>query len=62
MLDEEKYPQHYGPLPEAYTETPNRPCKAEFRNFSPQWAMQLREATVKGLAEAVLKEYATIAE
>lgn len=60
MLDQNQYPQHYGPLPEQYTETPNRPCKQEFRCFSPEWAKQLRDTTVKALAEAVLKQYAKI--
>lgn len=57
MLDETKYPQHFGPLPEEYSEDPHRPCKSEFRKFSPEWAIMLRDTTVKRLAEDVLKNY-----
>ena len=57
MLDETKYPQHFGPLPEDYTENSQRPCKSEFRKFSPEFAMELRNTTVKRLAEDVLKNY-----
>ena len=59
-LDETKYPQHFGPLPEEYTEDPNRPAKSEFRKLSPEWAKMLREVTVKRLVEDVQKNYAEI--
>ena len=61
MLDETKYPQHYGPLREDYSEDPRRPSKGEFRKFSPEWAKLLREITIKRLAEDVQKNYAEIA-
>ena len=37
-LDETKYPQHFGPLPEDYTENPNRPAKSEFKKLTLEWA------------------------
>ena len=60
MLDENEYPQHFGPLPEDYSEDPHRPSKGEFRKFSPEWARKLREITVKRLVEDVRKNYAEI--
>lgn len=59
-LDETKYPQHFGPLPEDYTEDPHRPAKSEFRKLSPEWAKMLREVTIKRLVEDVQKNYAEI--
>ena len=62
MLDETKYPQHYGVLREDYTETSSRPTKSEFRKFDPEFARQLREITIKNLAADVLKNYKEIVE
>ena len=60
MLDENEYPQHFGPLREDYSEDPHRPSKGEFRKFSPEWARRLREITIKRLVEDVRKNYAQI--
>lgn len=59
LLDETKYPQHFGALPENYVDN-NRPCKAEFRKFSPEFAKELREVTIRNMAEDVLRNYAEI--
>lgn len=58
-LDETKYPQHYGALPEDYVDN-ERPCKAEFRKFTPEYAKMAREITIKNMAEDVLRNYAEI--
>ena len=60
LLDETQYPQHYGPLPEEASAEHKRPSKAEVRQFSPEFAMELRDTTVKRLAEDVLKNYSEI--
>lgn len=60
LLDETQYPQHFGALREEYSDDPHRPSKAEFRKFSPEFAMQLRQATVDRLAADVKKNYADI--
>jgi len=59
-LDETKYPQHFGPLPEDYTEDPHRPAKSEFRKLTLEWAKMLREVTIKRLVEDVKKNYVEI--
>lgn len=59
-LDESKYPQHFGPLPENYTENCNRPCKEEFRKFDPEFARELRRVTIENMAADVLRNYAQI--
>ena len=60
LLDETKYPQHYGALKEDYEEGITRPVKSEFRKFTPEFARQLHETTVKRLAEDVLAMYREI--
>ena len=60
-LDETKYPQHYGALSEDYVDD-KRPCKSEYRKFSHEFAMELRERTVQSMADRVLKNYAMILE
>ena len=61
LLDETKYPQHFGALPENYVDN-NRPCKAEFRKFSPEFAKELREVTIANMVEDVLKNYREITQ
>ena len=61
-LDETKYPQHFGPLPEDYTENAMRPCKNEFRKFTPEFAREVKKVTVDGLVADVLKTYKEITE
>lgn len=56
-LDETQYPQHFGALPDDYTPTSLRPAKSEFRKFDPEFAMQLRDLTVKNLAADVQRVY-----
>ena len=56
-LDETKYPQHFGALLEDYVGDPKRPSKGEFRKFDPEFAKQLREVTIKNMAEDVQKLY-----
>lgn len=60
LLDETKYPQHFGVLREAYAENSKRPIKPEFDKFSPEFAKELREVTIKNMAEDVLRNYAEI--
>lgn len=62
MLDETKYPQHFGPLQEEDTEERHRPSKHEFRQFSPEFAKELRELTIRRLVEDVRKNYAEITQ
>ena len=62
LLDETKYPQHFGALREDYSENPERPCKAEFRKFTPEYAKMAREITIKNMVEDVLRNYAEILE
>ena len=59
-LDETKYPQHFGALPEHYEEKSSRPCKREFRRFTPEFAEKIHKATVTRIAEDVLKHYNAI--
>ena len=60
LLDETKYPQHFGALREDYSENPERPCKAEFRKFTPEYAYKAREITINNMVEDVLRNYAEI--
>ena len=62
LLDETKYPQHFGALREDYTENSERPVKSEFRKFSPEFAKKLRDTTISRLAEDVLKNYKEVLE
>ncbi len=57
LLDETKYPQHYGALKEEHTEGLKRPVKSEFRKFTPEFAQELYQTTVRRLAEDVRKVY-----
>lgn len=57
LLDETRYPQHFGPLPEAYSPGRKRPSKSEFRKFTPEFAKEMRDTTIRRLAEDVLKNY-----
>jgi creatinine amidohydrolase/Fe(II)-dependent formamide hydrolase-like protein len=59
-LDETKYPQHYGPLMADDDGTHRRPSKHEFSQFSPEFAKELRDTTVRCLVEDVQKNYAEI--
>ena len=57
LLDETKYPQHFGPLHEEHTPGRKRPSKSEFRKFTPAFAKEMRETTIRRLAADVLKNY-----
>ena len=59
-LDETKYPQHFGPLKEEYTDISNRPTKSEFRKFDPEFARELREVTIQNMSADVLRNYKEI--
>ena len=49
-IDETKYPQHYGALNEYHTANCRRPCKDELRKFTPEFAHEIREATMITIA------------
>ena len=57
LLDETKYPQHYGALKEEHFEGCKRPVKSEFRKFTPEFAAELYQTTVRRFAEDVRKNY-----
>ena len=57
LLDETKYPQHYGALKEEHFEGCLRPVKSEFRKFTPKFAAELYQTTVRRLADDVRKIY-----
>lgn len=61
-LDETKYPQHFGPLQEDYSEEPKRPCRKEFAKFTPEFAYELKKVVVDGIVTDVLKTYREITE
>jgi len=61
MLDETKYPQHFGPLKDdEFTEVHGRPSKYEFTLMTPEFAKELRDLTVKRLVADVQKNYAEV--
>lgn len=62
LLDETKYPQHFGPLQEEDTNDRQRPSKYEFSLFSPEFAKELRETTIRRLVEDVTKNYTEITQ
>ena len=57
LLDESKYPQHYGALKEEHFEGCKRPVKSEFRKFTPEFAAELYQTTVRRFADDVRKNY-----
>ena len=56
-LDAEKYPQHYGALKEEHFDGCLRPTLSEYRNFTPEFAQELFDVTVKRLASDVQARY-----
>ena len=56
-LDETKYPQHYGSLPETEETEMLRPSKSELRKLTPEFAKEIHEATVNGLVQDVTALY-----
>ena len=60
LLDETKYPQRYGPLQEEASVEHKRPSRYEFRQFSPDFARELRATTIQRLVEDVQKNYAEV--
>lgn len=61
-LDETKYPQHYGALRDYYTPESRRPAKKEFELFTPEYAKEIREITIQGIVDDVLKNYKEVTE
>ena len=61
-LDETKYPQHYGALKEEHSDDIVRPVKSEYRKFTPEFAKEIHDVTVKRFAEDVLKNYRELTE
>jgi len=59
-LDETKYPQHYGALKENHFEGSIRPCKSEYAKFTPEFAMEMHNTTVRRLADEVLNIYKSL--
>ena len=57
LLDETKYPQHFGPLYDEPAPGHSRPSKGEFRYFTPEFAKELRDTTIQRLIEDVQKNY-----
>ena len=57
LLDETKYPQHYGALKEEHFEGCKRPVKSEYRKFSQKFADDLYRTTVRRFADDVRKNY-----
>ena len=57
LLDETKYPQHYGALKEEMFEGCVRPVKSEYRKFTPELARKLFDTTVERFAADVLNNY-----
>ena len=57
LLDESKYPQHYGALKDEHFEGCLRPVKSEFGKFTPEFADELHRTTVRRFAEDVRKNY-----
>lgn len=62
LLDETKYPQHYGPLKEVWEEGLKRPVKYEYSKFTPEFSKELHDVTVQRFAEDVLKNYRELME
>lgn len=62
LLDESRYPQHYGALRDEHSEDIVRPVKSEYRKFTPEYAKEIQDVTVKRLAEDVLKNYRELLE
>lgn len=56
-LDETKYPQHYGALKDEHFEGCQRPSKSEYTKFTPEFANEMHNTTVKRLADDVLNIY-----
>ena len=57
LLDETKYPQHYGVLKDEHADGILRPVKSEYRKFSPEFARDLYRTTVERFAADVQKQY-----
>ena len=57
LLDETKYPQHYGALKEEHFDGCKRPVKSEYRKFTPEFAREIYEVTLKRFAADVQKHY-----
>ena len=57
LLDESKYPQHFGALKEEHFEGCVRPVKSEFRKFSADFARKIYRVTVERFAADVQKNY-----
>lgn len=56
-LDETRYPQHYGALTDEHFEGCQRPCKSEYKKFTPEFAKEMHNTTVRRLADDVLNIY-----
>lgn len=56
-LDPEKYPQHYGALPEEHFEGCLRPSRSEYRKFDPVFAEKIFQVTAERFAEDVRRNY-----
>ena len=57
LLDETRYPQHYGVLKDEHSDGILRPVKSEFRKFTPEFAHRLYRTTVERFAADVQKNY-----
>ena len=62
LLDETKYPQHYGVLAEEHFEGCVRPVKSEFRKFTPEFAKKIFDTTLQRFAADVKENYKRVLE
>lgn len=62
LLDETKYPQHYGALKEEHEEGLLRPVKSEFRKLTPEFAKKIFDTTTERFAADVLENYKKVLE
>ena len=62
LLDETRYPQHYGVLAEEHFEGCVRPVRSEFRKFSPEFAKRIFDTTLQRFAADVKENFRMVLE